>query len=128
MGGDLLDDERDAAETITVQQAELERAMKRALKSALRESQPPTPPRPSLPVRVARKGSKWGAYLLAGLVALGQIAAVVASPEYRGPIVQALKVLAVVAADALDEDPDEPPVLDATPMMRRKLLAPDAGP
>lgn len=65
----------------------------------------PEPPRQSLPVRAAKHTSKWTAYLLAALMVIGQLIATASQPEYRGPIVQATKLIVMFVAEALKDDP-----------------------
>ena len=80
-------------------------------------SEPPpakAEPRPSLPVRAVKGGSKWTAFVVAGFTLLGQVLALWAAPEYRGPIVQTAKLVAVVVSKALADDPTAPPT-PATP-------------
>jgi len=72
------------------------------------------PPRPSLPVRAVKGGSKWTAIAIGAFTLLGQVLAIWAAPEYRGPIVQGVKLMAAVASKLMADDPEAPPT-PATP-------------
>jgi hypothetical protein len=66
-------------------------------------------PRPSLPVRVAKGSPKWVAYLISALMIAGQAIAAASQEEYRGPIVQGVKLIAWGVAEFFSEDPAAPP-------------------
>ena len=75
------------------------------------------PRRDSMPVRAAKVGSKWTAFVLAGITFLGQGLALWAAPEYRGPIVQTAKLIAVVVSKAMADNPDAPPDTDTPELL-----------
>lgn len=71
---------------------------------------PAPPARQSLPVRVAKRSPKWLAYALAGLTIIGQGIAAASREEYRGPIVQAVKLISFGVSEFFSDDPAAPPL------------------
>ncbi len=76
---------------------------------------PAPAPRQSMPVRAAKATPKLLSYVLSGVILLGQIIASAAYPEYRGPIVQAGKIILLGIAEAMKEDPAAPPAPASDP-------------
>lgn len=66
-------------------------------------------PRPSLAVTAAKRSPRWLSYLITGLVLLAQIVVSTSETERRGPIVQAVKLVAAGISELLAEDPNAPP-------------------
>jgi hypothetical protein len=70
---------------------------------------PSQPQRPSLAVRAAKSSPRILSYVISAIVVLGQAIASAYLPEYRGPIIQAGKLILIAVAEAMKEDPTAPP-------------------